>query len=229
MTIVPFSPTEFQSQLRNFRTQSGLTQQELGQLLGVGGDYISQLELGKKKPSTRLKRLLEMHQAQQVKAKKQQQHSQTVVAFSDQEEEEERGRRRPPSEEATWVPVVGWAQAGLATAFEKIPDEWQDRLPVVVTDRTAFAIRLRGDSMEPQFKDGDLAVVLPTIPVRHGDLVIANIIEEGFAFKIFSLIGGDPRRISLSSYNPAYRPMEFDREQFYWIYPVDSIIKKIRR
>ncbi len=209
---MPQDSTPFQVELRQFRSQSGLTQYQLGELLGVGGDYISQLELGKKKPSTRLERLLELYRK-----------------VRDKEPGPQKESRTENTENVTWIPIVTWAQAGIATAFENIPDDWQDRIPVVVSDKQAFAIRLRGDSMEPQFKDGDLAVILPNIPVRHGDLVVANIIEEGFAFKIFSLVGGDPTRISLRSYNPAYGPMEFAREQFYWIYPVDSVIKKIRR
>jgi SOS-response transcriptional repressor LexA len=71
--------------------------------------------------------------------------------------------------------------------------------------------------------------VLPSIAARNGDLVIANIKEEGFAFKVMSLIGGDPQLIRLTSYNPVYQPMDFQREQFHWIHPVHTVTKHVRR
>jgi phage repressor protein C with HTH and peptisase S24 domain len=127
------------------------------------------------------------------------------------------------------IPLISWAQAGIATAFEEIPEHWQERIPAAVQDRHAFAIQLRGDSMEPKYSDGDVAIVLPHTAARHGDLVVANIKEDGFAFKVLNLVGGDPRHVRLTSFNPVYQPMDFDREDFHWIYPVDSVTKRVRR
>ena len=127
------------------------------------------------------------------------------------------------------IPLLSWAQAGIATAFEEIPEHWQEFIPAVVTDKQAFAIQLRGDSMEPKYSDGDIAVVLPSTPARAGDLVIAKIKEEGFSFKIMNLVGGGPEQIKLTSYNPLYEPRILPREAFHWIYPVHSVNKLIRR
>ncbi len=127
------------------------------------------------------------------------------------------------------VPLISWTQAGLATAFDEIPNSWQECVPAAVNDGSAFAIQLRGDSMEPKYQEGDIAVVLPKSPARHGDLVVANIKAEGFAFKILNLVGGDPRRVRLTSYNVAYEPMDFDRDDFHWIHPVHSVTRLIRR
>ncbi len=127
------------------------------------------------------------------------------------------------------IPLLSWAQAGIATSFDEIPEDWQEMIPAAVSDNQAFAIQLRGDSMEPRYQDGDVAIVLPNSPPRNGDLVIAKIKEEGFAFKILTLTGGDPAHIKLTSYNPAFPPMEFPREKFHWIYPVHSVNKIIRR
>lgn len=52
---------DFSFALKKFRTDSGATQEEAGKILGVSGDYISQLELGKKTPSKSLLRLLQKH------------------------------------------------------------------------------------------------------------------------------------------------------------------------
>ena len=143
------------------------------------------------------------------------------------------GRKANPASVVTpdvfWIPLISWAQAGMATAFEEIPEHWQEKIPATVSDKSAFAIQLRGDSMEPKYSDGDIAVVLPHASSRNGDLVVANIKEEGFAFKVMTLIGGDIRHIRLTSYNQVYPPMDFQREQFHWIYPVHSVNKLVRR
>jgi SOS-response transcriptional repressor LexA len=131
--------------------------------------------------------------------------------------------------EPRMIPVLSWAQAGMAADFEEIPIDWQETIPSTVGDRNAVAIMLRGDSMEPKHSEGDIAVVMPTTAARHGDLVIAKIKEEGLVFKIFNLIGGDPRRIRLSSYNPAYSPNEYGREDFHFIFPVHSVTRLTRR
>jgi SOS-response transcriptional repressor LexA len=127
------------------------------------------------------------------------------------------------------VPLISWTQAALVTAPDEIPESWPERVPAAVSDNRAFAIQLRGDSMEPRYQEGDIAVVLPSIAAHNGDLVVANIKEEGFAFKILNLVGGDSGHVKLTSYNPVYAPMEYPRAKFHWIYPVDSVTKRIRR
>jgi SOS-response transcriptional repressor LexA len=127
------------------------------------------------------------------------------------------------------VPLLSWTQADLATAPNEIPASWPERFPAAVNDGSAFAIQLHGDSMEPRYQEGDIAVVLPSLAARGGDLVVANIREEGFAFKILNFVGGDPGQIKLTSYNPVYAPMECPRAKFHWIYPVDSVTRRIRR
>ncbi len=127
------------------------------------------------------------------------------------------------------VPLLSWAQAGFATSYEEIPADWQDTYPAAVNDRKAFALQLRGDSMEPKFSDGDIAIVLPDTPPRNGDLVVANVKEQGCTFKLMHLVGGDIDKIRLSPYNPVYPALDFSREQFHWIYPVDSVNKRVRR
>jgi repressor LexA len=127
------------------------------------------------------------------------------------------------------VPLLSWAQSGLAAAPEGIPLSWPERIPAAVGDGSAFAVQLRGDSMEPKYQEGDLAVVLPKSAARNGDLVLANIKEQGFAFRILNLTGGDARRVRLTSYNPAYEPMDLARDDFHWIHPVHSVTRLIRR
>ena len=101
-------------------------------------------------------------------------------------------------------------------------------LPGDVADDRAFGVRLRGDSMEPKFSDGDIAILLPSTAATNGDTVVANIKEQGALCKIMH-VQLDKNLVKLSSYNPAYPPTEYHRDEFYWIYPVSAVIKQLRR
>lgn len=52
--------SEFSDRLKSYRAKHGLTQAEMGAKLGVGGNYIYQLESGAKKPSDAVQNLLQM-------------------------------------------------------------------------------------------------------------------------------------------------------------------------
>ena len=126
------------------------------------------------------------------------------------------------------LPVLSWAQAGQATDYDEIPANWDEVVPSDVADERAFGVRLRGDSMEPRFSDGDIAILLPSIAPTNGDVVVANLKNEGVLCKIMH-VQLDQNLIKLSSYNPAYPPMERHRDQFNWMFPVSSIVKQLRR
>lgn len=50
---------EFAERVREFRGRAKLSQDELGERLGVSGNYISMIELGKKSPGPSLRKLFE--------------------------------------------------------------------------------------------------------------------------------------------------------------------------
>ena len=61
-----------------------------------------------------------------------------------------------------------------------------------------------------------------------GEIVVANIRNQGALCKIMH-VQLDKKLVKLSSYNPAYPPTEYHRDEFHWIFPVASIIKQLRR
>ena len=62
-----------------------------------------------------------------------------------------------------------------------------------------FALRIKGNSMEPKYRDGDVLLVEETDSVEYGELGIFILDGDGY----FKKFGGD-RLISL---NPAYEPI----------------------
>lgn len=76
------------------------------------------------------------------------------------------------------VPVVGLVQAGDFMPGEdgEYPAGMADAF--VYTDQKArnlFAVRVTNDSMEPDFREGDVLIVNPNLEPRSGDFVIAKL------------------------------------------------------
>ena len=126
------------------------------------------------------------------------------------------------------LPLLSWTQAQAARELGGAFGKWDEVVPSDVIDSSAFAVRLRGDSMEPRFFDGDVAILLPEATAINGDVVIANLRDEGLVCKIMQ-IQFDRNMIMLSSYNVAYPPMERHRDQFHWIFPIATITRQVRK
>lgn len=119
-----------------------------------------------------------------------------------------------------YVHVVSWAQAGQATEFEDLPVDWMKRVPTDVDDGRAFGVELKGNSMEPKFWEGQIAILMPSKQARSGDLVVANIKNRGPVFKMFHHIKD---KVRLTSFNPAYPAHDYIPTEFHWIYPVHGV------
>jgi SOS-response transcriptional repressor LexA len=196
----------FAERLRFWRVSQNLTQAEAAKLLDIDRSYLSQVERGRSPGKALRTRFLLNEKSSSVKV-----NGNGAAAYNLRN-----------------LPVLSWAQAGQATDLEQIPRDWDEVVPSDVTDECAFAVRLRGDSMEPKFSDGDIAVLLPGIAATNGEIVVANLRTQGLLCKIMH-VQLDKNLINLSSYNPAYPPTEYHRDEFHWIFPVATIIKQLRR
>jgi len=75
------------------------------------------------------------------------------------------------------VPLISYVQAGALA--EKSPIEAFDgSLEYILTDSElsehSFGLRIEGDSMEPDFKDGDVIIVDPEVEPTPGEFVVAK-------------------------------------------------------
>lgn len=202
----PQPSDSFGERLRFWRVSQNLTQVEAAKLLDIDRGYLSQIERGRP-PGNALRTKFQLIE----KSSATKSNGNVAGAY---------GLRN--------LPVLSWAQAGEATDFGEIPADWEEVVPSDVADERAFAVRLRGDSMEPRFSDGDLAVLLPGIAATNGETVVANLRNQGLLCKIMH-VQLDKNLIKLSSYNPAYPATEYHRDEFHWIFPVATIIKQLRR
>lgn len=116
------------------------------------------------------------------------------------------------------IPVISYVQAGVWTAPNEIR-ECDGNMAYITTDLElgdrAFAIVIRGNSMEPEFTEGDLVLIDPDEPLHPGDFVVAKNGEEEATFKKYRPRGysEDGKEIfELAPLNDDYATMRSDRQ-----------------
>lgn len=124
------------------------------------------------------------------------------------------------------VPIVAWAQAGGLKAYTDLDPSWHEYTATTCLDENCFAVTIEGDSMEPKFTAGDIAILMPNVEPRNGCLVVCKLKNEGVFFKLFHQ-SSDGKHFNLTSYNPVYPVMECRPDDFVWIYPVYQVTKNV--
>lgn len=108
------------------------------------------------------------------------------------------------------IPVLGSVPAGIPITavedildYEEIPQSWANQ-------GEFFALKIKGDSMEPRMISGDVAIVKQQFDADSGDVVIALVNgNEATCKKLEKTNNG----IMLISTNTKYAPMFFSNEQ----------------
>jgi phage repressor protein C with HTH and peptisase S24 domain len=97
-------------------------------------------------------------------------------------------------------------------------------IPTLCKDENCYAVEITGDSMEPVYHSGDIAVAAPNSEARQGDLVIAKTIDEEPVFKKLKF-SPDMKVVRLFSFNPEYPVIELKRSQVRFLHPVYSVTR----
>jgi SOS-response transcriptional repressor LexA len=116
------------------------------------------------------------------------------------------------------VPIVDWVQAGqLREMVDPYPPGAGDGVEYVDSSygRYAVALRIKGDSMAPEFREGDVIIVDPAIVPSPGDFVVVRNGSHEATFKKFRPRGIDAsgREVfELVPLNDDYPTMRSDTE-----------------
>lgn len=112
---------------------------------------------------------------------------------------------------AVRIPVVGCVRAGLPIdAIEEILD-YEEITPELAASGEFFGLRVKGDSMEPKFSEGDVVIVRQQDDAECGDIVIALV--NGNEATIKKLLKYESGGIALVASNPFYEPMQFTEQE----------------
>ena len=192
---------------REARLALGLTQQQVADLCEVTVSYISKIERGEKEPSPSLRKVLEMELAQKA--------SPGVSSLS-----QKRTAATPPPAQiepvavTRRIPVVGLAAAAMYDpALSQICDLWDasdETVPCVIDREGIFAVRIQGDSMEPDLHDGDVVAVDPNTLPATGDTAIICLRTEGLVIKRWHWRNGI---IRLESLNPSGKTYQWTKDE----------------
>lgn len=147
--------------------------------------------------------------------------------------------QQPPSVEgdnvadislAASVPVINKIAAGYPQHFTdldyppSIADEYI-RCPDI-HDSQAFAARVVGDSMAPDFHEGDLVVFSPNTPARPGDDCFVRFQDTSTTFKRF--YADDEQNVRLQPLNSMYPAQMHDREELTGLWPAVMKVQRLR-
>lgn len=107
------------------------------------------------------------------------------------------------------IPVLGRVAAGIPiNAITEIIDTEEISEELAKTG-DFFALKIKGDSMEPRIVDGDVVIVKQQEDAENGDTVIALVNGDDAVCKRLRKYRDG---LELISNNPAYAPMFFDKE-----------------
>src|SRR4051812_11931679 len=206
--------------LRKLRKGLRLTQAELAALLGIHRTYLVLIEKGKKIPSPRLERqILDFME----KAEHDTLSPQSLWVQSRQPRVSGFGLVQPAAKK---TPVVSWAAAGHARAYEDLANQIEETVETDCKDPNAFAIIIEGDSMEPKFYAGDRIIFAPNLEPRNGDVAIVKLSDGRVYFKYYYRTGVEGSKVKLVSENPNYNPMEFDKGEVAFAYPAWEVKRR---
>lgn len=107
------------------------------------------------------------------------------------------------------IPVLGTVAAGMPISavedildYEEIPQSWQNQ-------GEFFALKIKGDSMEPRMESGDVVIVKQQSDANSGDTVIVLVNGDDATCKRLEKTDNG---IMLVSTNPKYPPMFYSLE-----------------
>lgn len=199
--------------IREKRKQKELSARQLAERAGVSDAHILYIEGGKRKAT--FEKLMKILDALGVSA----QEFLSETGYSDVNIEPTRIRR------LYQVPVVTWVTAGrwneVCDAFEPgDADEW---IEADVRGKNVFALRVMGDSMEPEFAEGEIIIVNPHVEAAPNDFIVVKNRNEEATFKQLKRYGS---KWVLHPLNPRYPDQEVKRGEFKII---GKVVKKEKK
>ena len=119
-------------------------------------------------------------------------------------------------------PVIGLAKAGKSGYFDDAGypagTGWRDIEGPDIGDDTAYALEIRGNSMRPAFRPGDVVIVSPAATVGRGDRVIVKTIDGEVMAK--EITRRTKRQLDLRSVNSDHPDPVIATEDVAWMHRI---------
>ena len=190
--------------LKNARKAKGFTQEKLASLVSVSRQAYSTYETGTRDPDTRTLSQIALNLNVSVDY---------LLGKIDQTQ----------TESNHLIPLLGTVPAGVPIEAIEDVEEYIDMYPRFVKHGELFALRVQGDSMEPDLRSSDIVIVEKQDFVDSGDIAVIRVNGEDVTVKRVKLTN---KGLMLIPSNPAYDPVFFDVGQIATL-PVTIIGKVI--
>lgn len=189
----------FRTRLKQLRNEKKINQRELANFLKVAPSTISMYESGQREPNFEV--LESLADFFNVDLNYLLGKSDKTTKLMLENEQKLQGLK---------IPVLGTVAAGIPISavedildYEEVPQSWENQ-------GEFFALKIKGDSMEPKIDDGDVVIVRQQSDANSGDTVIALVNgDDATCKKLQKTENG----IMLVSTNPNYLPMFFTNEE----------------
>ena len=131
------------------------------------------------------------------------------------------------------VPLINKVKAGYPTEFTdlgypaRVADDYV-RCPDLA-DPDAFAARVVGDSMAPDYREGDIVVFSPLRDITDGDDCFARLAtgDESTFKRVYFEGEQGSERIRLQPINSRYAPRTYDREEVAGLYRAVQVMRAL--
>ena len=193
---------ELNEKLYNLRKLRGLTLEQVGERVGVGKSTVRKWESGQI-ANMRRDKIAKLAHALSV--------SPAYLM----------GWTEDPSVisvETRRVPIIGDTAAGAPITAERVYDEYVE-LPAD-GKRYDAAVHITGDSMEPTYRLGDLALLRYQPDVEDGEAAVVCIDDTVTLKRVYHLSG----KVMLQSDNPKYQPILVDEGSCNNVHLVGKVI-----
>ena len=174
--------------LKVLRKKEGYTQADVAAKLGIDRSTYAKYETGQSEPNFEmLQKLSDLF------------HASIEFLIN--------GTSRPPSTGGVWVPVLGEVAAGIPIeAVEDIVD-YEEIDAALAATGDFFGLRIKGSSMEPRIREGDVVIVRKQDDADTGDTVVVLVNGDSATVKRLKQEGDGS--MWLLPNNPAYDPQHF--------------------
>lgn len=185
------------NRIRELRKNRSMTMKELGAVVGLAESTISQYETGKREPDNEtLLRLGEFFN--------------TSVDYLLGRETAGEKSPEPSVPGSKWIPVIGTIPAGTPVeAIEEILD-YEEITPQMASQGEHFALKIKGQSMEPRIFEDDVVIVKKQDDCDSGDIAVVLVNGNEATVK---RIKKRPEGLMLIPNNLAYEPMFYSNEE----------------
>ena len=203
--------------IKSLRKSKGLTQEELGNMIGVKKAAVQKWESGMVQNLKRntIKQLSDIFEV-------------SPASFIDNDDPIESNATILPQDKIRMIPVYESVSAGFGAYADNYILEY---IPLFISSdeeaRNTLCIKVQGNSMYPKIEDGDSIQVLKQDWCEPGQVAIVLIDGENAVVK---KVEYDRSSITLLSFNPEYAPRVFkgaERDRLKILGIVRKVIKDI--